>query len=213
MTKPESVPYFLPGANHETNYLRHVGNYSDQQHCRIRPGPGPGRRHGTARRVCHGYVRFRPSADTARSGRACSVGQPKIPARGTSIDLAYEAAKAAVASCVGKPIGVAIVDKSGQAKLVYIPDGSVTDNAATAMRKANTALLIGAPSNQLYARATADKTLAGKVLNNPSYIIWGGGLPITVNGEVIGAIGVSAAAPRGLTTVVQRQHWTRFRTA
>ena len=131
-------------------------------------------------------------------GAPAAAPRPRTPARGPSIDLAYEAAKAAIASCTGKPIGVAIVDKSGQAKLVYIPDGSVTDNAATAMRKANTALLIGAPSNQLYARATADKTLAAKVLNNPNYIIWGGGLPITVNGEVIGAIGVSGGGPEGI---------------
>jgi uncharacterized protein GlcG (DUF336 family) len=131
-------------------------------------------------------------------GAPTPAPRPRTPARGPMIDLAYEAAKAAIASCTGKPIGVAIVDKSGQAKLVYIPDGSVTDNAATAMRKANTALLIGAPSNQLYARATADKTLAGKVLNNPNYIIWGGGLPITVNGEVIGAIGVSGGGPEGI---------------
>ena len=131
-------------------------------------------------------------------GAPAPAPRPRTPARGPSIDLAYEAAKAAIASCTGKPIGVAIVDKSGQAKLVYIPDGSVTDNAATAMRKANTALLIGAPSNQLYARATADKTLAAKVLNNPNYIIWGGGLPITVNGEMIGAIGVSGGGPEGI---------------
>src|SRR5579863_10406074 len=115
-------------------------------------------------------------------GAPAPAQRPRIPARGPSIDLAYEAAKAAIASCIGKPIGVAILDKSGQAKLVYIPDGSVTDNSATAIRKANTALLIGAPINQLYARATADKSLAEKVLNNPNYIIWGGGLPIVVNG-------------------------------
>ena len=131
-------------------------------------------------------------------GAPTPAARPRIPARGPSIDLAYEAAKAAIASCTGKPIGVAVVDKSGQAKLVYIPDGSVTDNASTAIRKANTALLIGAPSNQLYARATADKTLATKVLNNPNYIIWGGGLPIMVNGEVIGAIGVSGGGPEGI---------------
>jgi len=144
-------------------------------------------------------------------GSPAPAPRPRIPARGPSIDLAYEAAKEAIASCTGKPIGVAILDKSGQAKLVYIPDGSVTDNAATAIRKASTALLISAPSNQLYARATADKTLAAKVLNNPNYIIWGGGLPIIVNGETIGAIGVSGAALRGLTMVARRQAWTRFK--
>lgn len=131
-------------------------------------------------------------------GAPVPAPKPRTPARGPSLDLALEAARVAVASCAGKPIGVAVVDKTGQAKLVYIPDGSVTDNSATALRKADTALLIGAPSNQLYARATADKALAAKVLNNPSYIIWGGGLPIIVNGEVIGAIGVSGGGPEGI---------------
>jgi uncharacterized protein GlcG (DUF336 family) len=140
-----------------------------------------------------------PAAPPATApGAPAPTPRPRVPARGPSIDLAYEAAKAAVASCTGKPIGVAIVDKTGQAKLIYIPDGSVTDNAAMAVRKADTALLIGAPSNQLYARATADKTLAATVLGNTKYIIWGGGLPILVNGEVIGAIGVSGGGPEGI---------------
>lgn len=139
-----------------------------------------------------------PAPTPPPPGAPTPPSRPRIPARGPSIDLAYEAAKVAVASCAGKPIGVAIVDKTGQAKLIYIPDGSVTDNSATAMRKANTALLLGAPSNQLYARATADKELAAKVLNNPNYILWGGGLPIVVNGEVIGAIGVSGGGPEGI---------------
>lgn len=131
-------------------------------------------------------------------GAPVPAPRPRIPARGPALDLALEAAKAAVASCTGKPIGVTVIDKSGQTKLVYIPDGSSTDNAATALRKAHTALLIGAPSNQLYARATADKDLAAKVLNNPNYILWGGGLPIIVNGEVIGAIAVSGGGPEGI---------------
>lgn len=131
-------------------------------------------------------------------GAPVRSGPAKIPARGISIELALKAAKATVAACVGKHIGVAVLDQSGQAKLIYIPDGSTTEHAFTAFRKANSALLIGAPSNQLYARATADKGLAAKVLGNPNYIIWGGGQPIIVKGEVIGAIGVSGGGPEGI---------------
>jgi uncharacterized protein GlcG (DUF336 family) len=123
-----------------------------------------------------------------------------IVARGPGIDLAYEAAKAAVASCAGKHIGVALIDQIGQPKLYYIPDGSSGDHAFMAFRKANTALLIKAPSEQIVARTAADKELAAKVYGNPNYISFGGGLPIIVKGEVIGAIGVSGGGPEGIDT-------------
>lgn len=158
------------------------------------PPAGPARPAGSVM----GMFGSGPPPTPPPPGAPTPAPRPRIPARGPSIDLAYEAAKAAATSCTDKPIGVAIIDKSGQTKLVYIPDGSSTDNASTAVRKANTALLIGAPSNQLYARATADQVLAAKVLNNPNYIIWGGGQPIIVNGDVIGAIGVSGGGPEGI---------------
>lgn len=125
-------------------------------------------------------------------------GKDREVARGPSIDLAYAAARAGVVACAGKHIGVAVIDQSGQPKLVYIPDGSSGANAAIAVRKANTALLLKSPSQDLTKRAAADKDLAAEATGNAAYIVWGGGLPILDHGEVIGAIGISGGGPEGI---------------
>lgn len=118
-----------------------------------------------------------------------------VVARSLDIDLAVEAARAVVASCAGFHVGVAVLDASGLPKLYYIPDGTAGSHAYTAFRKANTALLIGAPSEQINARIAADTALAAKVAASTNYVAWAGGLPIMAGGQVIGAIGVSGAEP------------------
>ncbi|MBB6253254.1 heme-binding protein [Nitrospirillum iridis] len=120
---------------------------------------------------------------------------PDVVARGPSIELALEAAKAVVTSCKGYQVGIAVLDAAGLPKLYYVPDGTAGSHAYTGFRKANSALLIGAPSEQITTRIATDKGLADKVAASTNYASWAGGLPIMVNGEVIGAIGVSGAEP------------------
>ena len=122
-------------------------------------------------------------------------GQDPV-AKGMPIALALEAAKAAEASCAGLHIGIAILDQAGLPKLYYIPDGTAGFHSYTGFRKANTALLIQAPSEGIKDRMAADKAIADKYnAAANTYMTFAGGLPIVVKGEVIGAIGVSGAEP------------------
>lgn len=121
---------------------------------------------------------------------------PDVVARGPSIDLAVEAAKAIVVSCKGYHVGVSILDAAGTPKLYYIPDGTAGTHAYTGYRKAHTALAFNMPSGQVEAAVKADPALADKYAADASnYVTWAGGILITVKGEVIGAIGVSGAEP------------------
>jgi uncharacterized protein GlcG (DUF336 family) len=118
------------------------------------------------------------------------------------IDLAVEAGKAVISACAGFHVGVAILDQSGLPKLFYVADGTAGSHANTAFRKASTALLLKAPSGGLKDRIASDQVISDKVNadkdnngRNKTYVSQAGGLPIVVNNEVIGAIGVSGAEP------------------
>ncbi len=139
-------------------------------------------------------------SNAGRPPRAPSA--PEIVARGVPIELALEVAKVVVTSCAGFQVGVVILDQAGLPKLYYVPDDTSGAHANTAFRKASTALLIKGPSEGLNARVKADPTIAEKFRadqdsdgKNKTYANLTGGMPIVVNGEVIGAIGVSGATP------------------
>lgn len=127
--------------------------------------------------------------------------KPEVIAPSIPIDLAVAAAKAAVSSCAGYKVGVAILDQAGEPKLYYVADGAGAAHATRAAHKASSALLINAPSEGLNDRVASDQAIAAKVKADKdsggggTYMGMAGGLPITVNGQVMGAIGVSGAEP------------------
>jgi uncharacterized protein GlcG (DUF336 family) len=121
-----------------------------------------------------------------------------VVAKELDMALALEAARAAEAACAGWHIGVAILDQAGTPKLYYIPDGTAGWHAYTSFRKANTALLIEAPSEGVKEAVAADAAIAAKYNAAPTgFMTNPGGLPIVVGGETIGAIGVSGGDPGG----------------
>ncbi len=126
---------------------------------------------------------------------------PEVPAPSIPIDVAVAAAKAAQTACAGFHFGFAILDQSGQPKLIYILDGSAGSHATRAVGKASSALLINGPSEGLTDRAAADPAIAAKVQaakdSGKPMMAMAGGLPIVVNGQALGAIGVSGAEPGG----------------
>lgn len=115
-------------------------------------------------------------------------------ARGPSLALALEAAQTAIAVCRSKGyrIGVSVIDSSGEARAMITADGADGSHVFVAMRKALTALAFEVPSAKAADLVTGDKALLSRV--KPNMFIMGGALPIMVNHETIGAIGVSGAA-------------------
>jgi uncharacterized protein GlcG (DUF336 family) len=118
---------------------------------------------------------------------------PESSARGPTLDLALEAARAAVASCAasGYRIGVTVIDSAGEARAMLSADGADGSHVFVAMRKALAALAFNMPSSALSARIADDPALLARV--TPAMFIAGGALPIMAGDELIGAIGASGA--------------------
>lgn len=118
---------------------------------------------------------------------------PESTARGPTLDLAIEAALAALQSCgaAGYRVGVAVVDSVGEARAMVTADGSDGSHVFVAQRKALTAVTFAMPSSKANALVPKDETLLARV--TPAMFVEGGALPITVGKTTIGAIGVSGA--------------------
>jgi uncharacterized protein GlcG (DUF336 family) len=118
---------------------------------------------------------------------------PESTARGPSLDLAMEAALAALQSCsaAGYRVGVTVVDSVGEARAMLTADGSDGSHVFVAMRKALTAVTFAMPSSKANELVPKDKALLARV--TPNMFVEGGALPIVVGQITIGAIGVSGA--------------------
>ncbi|HKT16926.1 MAG TPA: heme-binding protein [Stellaceae bacterium] len=84
-------------------------------------------------------------------------------------------------------VSIAITDDAGALWLLERVEGAGRVTANVALGKARTAAMMGRPSKMIEDRA---KERPG-FLNFPDILPIQGGLPITVQGECIGAIGVS----------------------
>ncbi|MBL7737923.1 MAG: heme-binding protein [Chitinophagaceae bacterium] len=112
-------------------------------------------------------------------------------------NISLEAAKKVVAEAVRHaqashaPGGaIAVVDNGGY--LVYLErlDGTFAASAEVSIKKANTAALFKAPSAKLENSINGGR----QALITVGHTFLQGGIPIVVNGHVVGAIGVSGAA-------------------
>jgi uncharacterized protein GlcG (DUF336 family) len=124
---------------------------------------------------------------------------PESTARGQSLFLAMEAARAAIATCqlAGFRVGATVIDTAGEARAMLTADGSDGSHVFVAMRKALAALAFNMASSKASEIVLQDSTLLARV--TPNMFVEGGALPIMVGHETIGAIGVSGAggAPIG----------------
>jgi len=117
----------------------------------------------------------------------------KVPA--PPIDLAVEAAQAIASGCSQYHLGVAVVNSQGQPILGYIPNGSNPMHFYWALRKAYTAVIFKTRTSKLVDRARHDPALAARIKAGPNLMAFVGGLPLEINGKIIGAIGVSGSEP------------------
>lgn len=116
-----------------------------------------------------------------------------LQSKTVSLEAAKKIASEAVryAKANNSPGGaIAIVDNGGN--LVYLErlDGTFAAAAEVATRKANTAALFKAPSAKLESSINNGR----QALITVGHTFLQGGIPIIIDGQVIGAIGVSGAA-------------------
>ena len=123
------------------------------------------------------------------------MGPPPPPARGPATGLALEAARAAIETCAanGYKVGVVVLNSSGAQRVMVLADGAPDMTGQIATRKAFTAVTLKVATAVVSERVKTDKALADQIANDPKMITWAGGQPLTVGGEIIGAIAVSGA--------------------
>ncbi|BCN37646.1 hypothetical protein ALDI51_09650 [Alicycliphilus denitrificans] len=90
----------------------------------------------------------------------------------------------------GWAISVAVVDNAGELVAFEKHDAAIGISPAVAIGKARTAALLQAPSKQFEDFVNAGRP---SFLSTPGATALEGGIPIVVDGRVIGAVGVSGA--------------------
>src|SRR5690349_10241502 len=111
-----------------------------------------------------------------------------------SSELAQKMVNAAVAKAreLGVSENVAILDDGGNLKAFSRMDGASIPTIEIAQNKAYTALF-GVSTQEFFNFIQSDPSLLSGIPNLARMAAWGGGFPIKVNGEVVGAIGLSGA--------------------
>jgi len=96
----------------------------------------------------------------------------------------------------GVAISIYVLDNDGNNVYLHRMDGQVWTNIATAEMKAQTALGLRAPSKGLMNRAIANTNTEWQEMTFLGLFSNAGGLPVVVDNQLIGAIGVGGSAPR-----------------
>jgi uncharacterized protein GlcG (DUF336 family) len=117
-----------------------------------------------------------------------------ITKHGISSELAQKMVNAAMAKAseLGVSENVTILDDGGNLKAFGRMDGASIPTIEIAQRKAYTALF-GVSTQDFFNFIKGDPSLLAGIPTLDHVAAWGGGFPIKVNGEVVGAIGVSGA--------------------
>ena len=111
-----------------------------------------------------------------------------------SSELAQKMADAALAKAraLGVSENVAILDDGGNLKAFSRMDGASIPTIEIAQNKAYTALF-GVSTQDFFNFIQGDPSLLAGMPTLARVAAWGGGFPIKVDGEIVGAIGVSGA--------------------
>ena len=111
-----------------------------------------------------------------------------------SSELAQKMVNAAVAKAreLGVTENVAIFDDGGNLKAFSRMDGAPLPTIEMAQNKAYTALL-GVSTQDFFNFIQSDPSLLAGIPALSRIAAWGGGFSIRVDGEIVGAIGVSGA--------------------
>lgn len=95
------------------------------------------------------------------------------------------------AESMGKPMVIAVTDESGTLLHFCRMDGAPLLSVDIAIDKAYTSAGFGLPTHQWHDFIKDDPPLADGAHAIKRLIVFGGGYPVIVDGEVVGAIGVS----------------------
>ena len=113
--------------------------------------------------------------------------------------LSSDAAARAVASAVAEaatmsvPVTVVVVDEAGVLKEMRRMDGAPLVSLQTALNKGYAAAAIGMATDDFYTAIQGDPAAVASFASRSGLALIAGGVPIEVNGAVVGAIGIAGA--------------------
>src|SRR5688572_26393013 len=114
--------------------------------------------------------------------------------RNMSLDLANQIAAATVAACQanGYAVAATVVDRAGVVRAVQRADNAGPHTLGASEQKAFTSA--SARNTTLAMMESAQKNPgAANLVHIPGFLLLGGGVPVKVGDEVIGAVGVGGA--------------------
>ncbi len=132
----------------------------------------------------------------------CAAGAQSGPRVQTQRDITWKLglaiAEGAIEECAksGVGISVAVVDRAGRMRVFIASDDPAPHNFELARRKAYTARTFRRPTLE-WAERTKDGSELAPQRQLTDVIALGGGVPINVGNETIGAVGVSGSSQTG----------------
>lgn len=115
----------------------------------------------------------------------------------TKASITQEAAKAVIAAAeakareMGVPMVIAVCDESGVLKAFSRMDGAALLSVDIAQDKAYTAVSFSMPTHAWFDFIKDDPPLLHGIVKTPRLVVFGGGYPITIDGQIVGGVGVS----------------------
>ena len=129
-----------------------------------------------------------------------------VPGRSLTLAGARKALDAALAKAeaMGRRFCIAVTDTSGEPVATARMDGAPRLSAGIALNKAFTVAGFGGmPSGNWWNLIKDEPSLVHGITHTPRLIVFGGGVGIFVDGELVGAIGVSGGSADEDTEVAQ----------
>jgi uncharacterized protein GlcG (DUF336 family) len=123
-----------------------------------------------------------------------AFAQDVLQEKNISLTLANESAMAAMQFCKQKhwAVSVAVVDRAGQLKVLLRADGAGPHTIDSSRRKAFTSVSLRNSTSSILDMVQKNPD-AANLTSIDDFLILGGGIPIRVGDQVIGAIGVGGA--------------------
>lgn len=111
------------------------------------------------------------------------------------VSLATKAVQAAVDFCKkdGYRVSASVVDRAGVLRAMMRFDGAGPHTIESSRKKAFTSATLKRPTSDLADMIAKNPALQGLRDMDQNVLMLGGGLPIEMNGEMVGAIGVGGA--------------------
>lgn len=133
-------------------------------------------------------------AATAVFGVSTAASAEALQEKNMPLEIAVEIARSAVEACAAEKYNVAaaVVDRAGVLRALFRADNAGVHTAAAAQRKAYTSASSRTPTGKM-AENIQKNPAAAELASIDGFLVLGGGVPVKVGDETIGAVGVGGA--------------------